>query len=380
MGLKESNVKGMLPGEILRDPKIRGLHLIAKPTGKVFFLYYRTKGGLERRPKLGTYGSITLAQAREAAQKLLTRVAAGEDPSKASQDAKNEKTLTDLWDEFRKRKGAKKKSEKEDERLWNKKCQSLATKRLSEITYSAMADLHESISEDAPTSANRTLALLSTMFNFAVKPLDWIEKNPCEGVERNKETRRRRYMTMDEAAGIHTQLEAREAAEPAGVAFIWLLILTGARRGEIAKATWGQLHGNALVLEVHKTDGSGNDRIIHLSQAALDVLAKLPKTTGTLTGVESPRTLWETIREKAGCTDLRLHDLRHSFASAGISAGLTLAQIGELLGHHNTQTTQRYSHLMDEAAATAATSTTDAIMARMRPRTEAQPPETQSIQ
>lgn len=351
--LNEANIRTAQPGDVLNDAKIKGLHLRAMTTKKAFYLYYRTKAGVARRPKLGNYGSITLAQAREAAQAILLEVGKGADPGKAIQETKEEKTLADLWDEWRKRKGLEKKSAAEDKRLWEKKCQGLAKKRLSEITYETVADLHEAISEDAPISANRTLALLRAMFSFAMAPLGWVGKNPCLGVSANKEAKRRRYMTLEEARAIAAELDAKEAAHPAGVAFLRLLILTGARRGEIARARWDQLQGNRLVLSEHKTDDSGEDRVIFLSPAAMGVLDNLPKTQGTITGIDSPRTLWETIRENAGCPGLRIHDLRHSFASVAVSAGYRLEQIGELLGHRNQATTKRYAHLVDEAASAA---------------------------
>lgn len=132
-----------------------------------------------------------------------------------------------------------------------------------------------------------------------------------------------------------------------------LLLLTGARRGEIAAARWCDLHGAKLVLNTHKTDHTGEDRIIHLPKLAMDILAGIPNT-GTkerILGIQSPRKLWNSVREKAGCPDLRLHDLRHWFASIAISSGYNLSQIGELLGHRDADTTKRSAHLTDDAAA-----------------------------
>lgn len=369
--LTEENIRKSQVGDVLRDAKIKGLELRHKATKKAFYFYYRTKMGIDRRPKLGNYGNITLSQARRMAQEMSEQVGVGRDPSKLAKDARGEKTLVDLWDEWRKRKGLEKKSAAEDKRLWEKKCHALAKKRLSEITYEAIADLHESVSEDAPISANRTLALLRAMFNFAVAPLGWVEKNPCIGVDANREIKRRRYMTLEEARLIAAELDAKEASHPAGVAFLRLLILTGARRGEIAKARWSQVQGNRIVLGEHKTDVSGEPRIIFLSPAAKGVLDSLPQTGGTITGIESPRTLWETIRKNAGCPGLRIHDLRHSFASVAISAGYRLEQIGELLGHRNAATTKRYAHLVDEAASAAV----GAIGLKIEDRMTAAPPQ-----
>lgn len=363
--LNEANIKTATLGMVLKDATIAGLQLRVKATKKVFCLYYRTKAGVERRPTIGAYGSITLAQARKIARDMLGEVAAGKDPQQKVEQSREAPTVAELWAEYWKRHGTAKKTGVEDERQWKKFIKpKLGTRKLADLSYSDIADFHEAMA-DTPIQANRNLALLSKMFSFAMHPLEWAVKNPTKGVARFKENKRKRYMTAAEAAKIATFLHSEEASNPASVAFIRLLILTGARAGEIAKAGWDQVDGNKIVLSEHKTDRTGNDRVIHLPPAALAVLENLPKTTGTITGIRSPRGLWESIRTQAGCPDLHLHDLRHSFASAGVTAGLTLAQIGELLGHSSTETTKRYAHLVDEAALSAASLAAAEISARM---------------
>lgn len=366
MELNDTNIKAAPIGSTLRDGKITGLHLTVKPTTRAFYLYYRTKAGVERRPKLGDYGTITLAQARKVAQEMLAKVALGEDPSLQRQEAKLEATLEDLWKEYWKRHGSKKKSSSEDERIWNSyvKPKLGANTRLSHIDYVTVADLHEGM-DDTPIQANRVLSLLSKMYNFAIAPLRWTKDNPCKGVKRFKEDKRKRYMKGDEPQRIATLLDKEKANAPASVAFIYLLILTGARSSEIAAAKWEWLDGNVLRMPDSKT----GYRQVYLPEPAMEVIRALPVTKGTITGIKSPRKLWERVREKAGCPDLRLHDLRHSFASAAIAAGYTLAQIGELLGHSSAQTTQRYAHLVEEAAVSAATNTADRIVAAMKKTT-----------
>lgn len=366
--LNEACIKAAEPGDVLRDATIRGLHLRCFADRKSFYLYYRTRAGVERRPKLGDHGSISLAHARKLAKDMLQEVAAGNDPSQARADARAEPTLADLWDEYWKRHGSRKKSSDEDERIWEQYLAPLATKKLSHITYPMIADLHQKITDrPAPIQANRVLAMLSKMFSFGIRPLEWMSSNPATGVAKNRESKRKRYMKGGEAAAISALLQREAEANPASVAFLYLLILTGARKGEIAGARWSQLHGNKLVLSEHKTDQAGLDRVIHLPPAAMDVIERLPRTSGTITGILDPKKLWNKIRTEAGCPDLHLHDLRHSFASAAVSAGLSLPQIGELLGHSSTETTKRYAHLMDDAAVVAAGSVSDQIMARMRP-------------
>lgn len=367
MELTEPNIKKAQPGDVLRDSNIKGLHLRVFEGSKGFYLYFRTKAGKERKPKLGEHGSITLAQARKVAQEMLAEVAAGRDPVADRTQARAEPTVQDLWDEFWKRHASHKKTAEANARQWRKHlAPKLAKLKLSEVEYSTMADLHDAISADAPIEANRVMALASKMFSFAHRPLEWTDRNPAKGVKRNKEVKRERYMEGEEAARISELLHTNAQTNPASVAFLYLLILTGARCGEIANARWSQMEGTKLVLSEHKTDRTGDKRVIHLPQAALDVIDRLPRTSGTITGIKSPKKFWERIRAEAGCPDLRMHDLRHSFASAAIAAGLTLAQIGELLGHKSTQTTKRYAHLMDEVASAAVTATADIIAARMK--------------
>ena len=362
LDLNEKNIKAAQPGDTLRDGTIRGLQLRCFPTKKVFYLYFRTKAGVERKPKLGAYGSITLAQARKVAQDMWQTIAAGGDPVLAQQEAKAEHTLDDLWAEVYKRHASKIKSGARQDANYKKHIQpKLGNKPLSKIDYSILSDFIDSLSA-TPILANRLRAQLSKMFSFGIHPLNWIDKHPVKHVAKNKETKRKRYMSSEEAATVAQLLHASSDRFPASVAFLYLLILTGARKSEIANSKWEWLHGNVLRLPDSKTGA----KQIYLPPAAMDVINKLPRTSGTLTGIDDPKGLWDSIRNKAGCPDLRMHDLRHSFASVAISAGLSLAQIGELLGHKNAQTTMRYAHLMEDAAAAAVTATADQIMARMK--------------
>lgn len=360
--LSERTIKAAKPGDILKDKDIRGLHLRCFEQSKGFYLYYRTKAGVQRKPKLGDFGTLTLAQARKVARDMLGVVAGGGDPSQARTDARNEPTVADLWDVLWKRHTSKKKSADQMKRLWELHLEpELGKLKLSAVRYKDIADLMDDLS-DKPYAANRAMALASKMFNFGIHPLEWIEKNPVKGVARNEEHKRKRYMKGEEAARIAELLDAAAKDSPASVAFIYLLILTGARKSEIANAQWSWLDGNVLNLPDSKTGA----KPVYLPPQALDVLARLPRTSGTITGILSPKKLWERIRRDAGCPDLRLHDLRHSFASAALAAGLSLAQIGELLGHKSTQTTKRYAHLVEDVATAAATATADRIMLGMK--------------
>lgn len=362
MELNEKNIKAAVAGDVLRDATVRGLHLRCFPESKGFYLFYRTKAGQQRKPKLGNHGQITLAQARKVAQEMLAEVAAGRDPSAARAEERAEPTVADLWKEYYQRHASRIKSGKTYERQWNQHVEPrLGRLKVKDVTFPMIADMHEAMAA-TPIEANRVLAFVSAMFGYACRPLEWLDRSPVRGVKRYKETKRRRYMSGEETARIAEILDREAGDNPASVAFLYLLILTGARKGEIASARWDWIKGNVI----HLPDSKTGEKQVYLPEPAMDVLARLPRTSGTITGILTPQKLWERIRTEAGCPDLRMHDLRHSFASAAMSAGLSLAQIGELLGHKSTQTTKRYAHLVEEAATAAATATADQILMRAR--------------
>jgi integrase len=361
LDLNERNIKLAKPGETLWDSAIKGLHLRAFDNKSTFYVYFRTKTGQQRKPKLGDYGTLTLTQARRLAQDMMLEVANGRDPMQARVDDRTAHTLEDLFEENWKRRIRHLKSAAGQKDFYDRYArEQVGGKKITEITYSTVADLVEAMA-DKPIAANRTLALLSAMFNFGKGPLEWTEKNPCTGVNRYPEIKRRRYMKGEEPARIAEVLNREAVKRPAPVAFIYLLIFTGARSGEIAAARWEWLEGNVLNLPDSKT----GFKPVHLPPQAMDVINRLPRTNGTITGIKSPKALWEMIRREVGCYDLRPHDLRHSFASTALGAGFSLGQIGELLGHKSTQTTQRYAHLVEEAAQAAVAATADRIMNAM---------------
>jgi integrase len=169
-----------------------------------------------------------------------------------------------------------------------------------------------------------------------------------------------------EAPKIGALLSSWEARRPESVAFIYLLVLSGARPEEIARARPEWVRSLPIGGRLDLPDSKTGAKPVYLPPQVMDLLARLPKGD-TLTGIRSPKALWEIIRVEAGCPDLRLYDLRHTFASAALQAGYTLEQIGELLGHKNTQTTKRYAHLIDGHAQRAAADTANVLEGMMRP-------------
>lgn len=377
--LTNPNIKAAAPGDVLRDEKVAGLHMRVSSGKKAFYLYFRTRAGKERRPKVGDHPTISLDKAREIARAWLEVVAAGGDPVQKWADEAAAPTVADLCDRYiRDHAKKRKKTWKGDEdniELHVKP--DLGKKKVAEIKVTHIEDLHDKM-KGTPYQANRILSLLSKMFNLAEKwEMRPRNSNPCFEVNRYPEAKRKRYMRPEEAIKIYDRLIHYGETYPEQAAFIWLMIYTGARPSEIANARASQRQGDRFELAEHKTDGTGNARIIFLPPQAVEVLDKLGKTkNGTVTGIKSPRHLWRKIRADEAfkemgrakaepVADLRMYDLRHSFASAGLMAGLSLDQIGELLGHASSSTTKRYAHLMEEMGVAKATQAADFLETMM---------------
>jgi len=351
-----TDIKAMQPNDQIYDDQVKGLICRANQSGKSFLLVYRIRGR-QRKPKIGNWPTITLDQARRVAREMLLQLATGKDPMEERNQNRLILTIDQIWPRYLAEHASQKKTGKEDARIYDRHIPSWF-KRLPivEVGYAEVLRVRDSM-KLAPYQANRSIALISKLLDLSetwgMKP---IGSNPCTKVPRFREVPRRRYMTREELSRISDALRKREKQEPYSVAFIRLLMLTGARCGELASAKWSDLNGNRLVLATHKTDQDGHPRVIQLPSSAMEVISSLPERipSDTILTIKSPKKLWDSVRKEAECPDLRLHDLRHSFASMAVGAGFTLHQIGELLGHKSEGTTKRYSHLMDEAAAFAA--------------------------
>tara|TARA_R100000234_G_C5001677_1_gene180588 strand:+ start:1144 stop:1989 length:846 start_codon:yes stop_codon:yes gene_type:complete len=226
----------------------------------------------------------------------------------------------------------------------------LGDKKIDEIVRGDIAQLHFDISDRAPSLANKCLSIIKAIYNLAIT-LSLVVINPSTNIPKNRENKRKRYLTNEELLAVRDQLNKLKDDQmyQKSVAFIWLLILTGARKGEIAKAKWTDLVGNTLIIKDHKTDRYGEDRIIHLTPMALDIINQQDRSSEYIIGIKTPRRTWETIKQAIGLEDIRLHDIRHSYASWSLQK-INLSEVGNLLGHRDQATTQRYAHIHQDKA------------------------------
>jgi len=223
-------------------------------------------------------------------------------------------------------------------------------------------------------AANRSLATLSAVMGFAVER-GYRADNPVKGVKKFKEQKRTRFLANDEIARLGDALREAESdgVNPYAIAAIRLLLLTGCRKNEILALTWDEVdfEGGFLRLKDSKTGA----KAVYLSAPARAVLAALPRQSGNPYVVcgggqehhfVNLQKIWTAVRTKAGLQDVRLHDLRHSFASMAARSGESLLVIGKVLGHATASATGRYAHLSDDPVKAAAEATSAAIAAAMR--------------
>jgi integrase len=224
------------------------------------------------------------------------------------------------------------------------------------VTYRDIDKLHAKIGERAPIQANRVVGAVSTMFGFAER---WEMRpegsNPCSKVKRFRENSRERYLSEREQARLGMVMREFEADGWTGwkmVVPLRILILTGMRSGEVRKLRWNECDFDAGLLRLK--DSKSGPKTIQVSPIVMDLIAGIERRGDFVFPVAdqsrpmAPSTThrwWSLIRAKAGLEDVRIHDLRHTFASAGVNSGLSLPIIGKLLGHSRLITTERYAHL-----------------------------------
>ncbi len=243
-------------------------------------------------------------------------------------------------------------------------------RKITSITRQQIRAYHAGL-QAKPYKANRQLALLSKIFSFAADDLEWIARgdHPVKGIKRFEERKRKRYLSQAELARLGDALSKAEAGElgravsPFAVAMLRLLVITGARHSEILTLRWDEVNFERGCIEL--SDSKTGEKEIFLPPAALQVLSDIPRQGGNpyvIVGrkpgshLVNIKDTWAVIRKDAGLDDVRLHDLRHSFASVGARAGMSLPVIGALLGHRETATTARYAHLSDDPLRAAADS------------------------
>ncbi|GAB5387833.1 MAG: site-specific integrase [Alphaproteobacteria bacterium] len=354
---------------VLFDDSLPGFGLRVYPSGrKSWIIQYRADRRRWRRMVLGQHGVVTADAARKRAVQMLAEVAQGADPAGEQQAQRNDLTLSEFCDRVI-REHSQVHCKPSTVQGYKGLVKTYIAPRLGdlclfEITRSDIARFHHDC-RYAPYQANRSLQFLSKAFNLAeIWGLRPEGTNPCRHIKKYKEEKRERYLSRDELARLGETLRECEEEGLEGqsaIDAIRLLALTGCRLSEIQQLRWEHVDLEAAVLNL--PDSKTGAKTVYLGAAACAALAKIERNEDNphvipgkkpgsyLTDLQHP---WRRIRKRAGLDDVRLHDLRHTFASIAVSAGNGLPIIGKLLGHTQVQTTARYAHLASDPLRNAA--------------------------
>jgi integrase len=399
-------VDALLPGEQLWDAEIAGFGVVANAHSKSYKLKYYHQGR-QRMLTIGVHGSpLTVDQARRQALIYKGQQQSGQDPAATKKATGVGTTVEELCAEYLKKHAFPMKKEgsalMDQANIKNHVIPLLGHLAIADVSSTDVESFKHAVRDGktAPQDpkavqklqrggspvkggkgvANRCLALLSKMFNLAeLWGVREKRSNPVFGVTKFKEKPKERFLSEEELRRLWAHLDKLEEDGAAGmqypVALIRLLMLTGARCGEIQTLTWSMvdLQNKRLKLPDSKT----GSKTIQLSDQAVKELRGLPKASGNpyvIVGAKDGKPLqnirkpWIKIRKEVGLEDVRIHDLRHSFASLAAAQGVDLLTLGKLMGHRNASTTSRYAHLTEKHVSKANQSIGDALERAFAPQ------------
>lgn len=355
-----------------------GLQLRITANGvKTFCVFRRVRGGQPARMTLGRYPDLTIEQARRQAAKINAAIAEGGNPAEVKRAHKAEQTFSGLFSEYIKRHAKPNKlTWAEDEQRYEQYLKkSLGPKKLAAIDRKAIATLHSSITLGGhPTVANRVLALVSSVFGWAIN-VGVGDLNPARGIKRNKEASRDRFLQGDELPRFFAAL-AEESNQTMKDYFL-LSLLTGARRANVLSIRWADINFERAEWRIERTK-NGTPQVVTLSPEAVVILeARKPEIatvfvfpgSGASGHLEEPKKAWTRILDRAALSNLRIHDLRRTLGSWQAKSGASMAIIGKSLNHKNVATTAIYARLdLDPVRASVNAATSAMLMAGKIPQ------------
>ena len=352
------------------DGELTGFGLRVRRSGRKSYVVQTRIAGKLCWFTIGPHGPLNPNQARARALEILACAKKGIDPRDADARREAQPSMADLGRRFLEEyvpvhcKPSTREEYSRSVRLFVDPV--IGELRVPEVQRKDIAALHHGL-RDKPYQANRTLGVLSKMFSLA-EVWGWRPdgSNPCRHVKRYKEHKRERFLSPEETERLGQVLREAEEEMPSAVAAFRLLLLTGCRMSEIRDLRWDYVNDDCIELPDAKTGG----RVVPLGPEARAVLSAIPRDEDNpwvisgrlpgshLTDLQRP---WRRIRKQAGLEGVRIHDLRHSFASRALALGESLTMIGKLLGHTQVQTTARYAHLARDSIQTAAARITGSI-------------------
>jgi integrase len=340
------------------DTQLSGFLLEVRASGRcTYYQRYRDQFGRMKQARIGPTDAMSLEEARAKARQIRSQTVMGLDPNGQAHKNREMPTFSEFVDEqYMPFVRVYKRSFEQDEKLiHNRLIPAWGQLRLTEIKREQVQDFQAGMVRSGlkPATVNRYMALVKYIFSLAER-WEVISKSPARGVSRLEENNHKeRYLSPEETSRLLKELSfCQSRVVPDLIEF---LILTGARKSEAAKARWVEfdLERGLWTIPLSK---SGKARHVPLSRAAVRVLKRRQETDSgyvfpnPLTGLplQHLHNTWDRIRTRAGIPDVRIHDLRHNFASLLINSGRSLYEVQKLLGHADISTTQRYAHLAQD--------------------------------
>ena len=364
---------------IFWDSAVTGFGVRVHTTGrKLYIVQSRGPAGL-KRVTLGRVGNEPIDKHRREAAAVIDRIKRGEEPFPPERAP--EPTVADLAERFLEKFVAVRCKPRTAKNyrltIQHQILPALGKKALKDLEPEDVTALHHAL-RDKPAAANQAVWVLSKMFalaeNWGMVPPG---RRPTRHVRQYHDTPRERFLTPEEYRYLGAtlkRLEAEGSMMPSAVAAIRLLMLTGCRSDEILTLKWDDVDRTSRVLRLR--DSKTGPRMVPLTRPVLKVLNGIEREEGVpwvLRGAKPDSRLaclswhWRRIKQETGLHDVRVHDLRHSYASRALAIGEGLPAIGWLLGHVRVSTTAKYAHLMRDAEKTAAVRTGDSIGAQIVP-------------
>ena len=339
------------------DAKTTGLQIRITSTGvKTFSVYRRLKGGPAERVTLGRYPNMSIEQARKESARINALISEGINPNTDARALKTETTLIELFEDFikyrRNKKGAylSDKTKRTYTYDFNIYLLKWGTRRLSSFKDTDFSKLHTEIGRLHPTTANRVIAMASSLFGFATERKLFRGGNPAQGIRKFPENTRDRFLQADELPQFFKALD--EVPSDTLRDFFLIALLTGARRSNVQAMRWDEIHMDRAEWKIPSTK-NGEAQTVTLTPEALTVLAQrrgcdpmwvFPSKSQTGHLVE-PTRAWAKVLERAGIDDLRIHDLRRTLGSWQAKTGASLLVVGKSLNHKSSVTTAIYARL-----------------------------------
>ena len=336
------------------DTTEAGLKIYVTPKGTKTFFVRKMVNGRDERIIIGDFPTLSIENARTKAKSIKLQIIDKVNPNEEKSKLRQEITLGELFNQFMNRYSKKvKKSWKYDEREIPKFLGNWFHRRISDITKLQVQKLHEKIGEENGLyQANRTLERLKSMYNRAIE-WGWDGVNPCNGIKKNKEIKRDRFIHPDEFVRFFEALKN----EPNEVArnYILMSLYTGARKSNVLAMRWDEIDFNLKLWRIPDTK-NGEPVTVPLVSAAIELLNTIeknsewvfPSSVKSVGHLQDPKKAWKRILAEANIKDLRIHDIRRTLGSYQAIMGTSLNIIGKSLGHKSQASTQIYARLTND--------------------------------